>query len=181
MKSALLKCTICIPCGSFPHSRWPYCFGLDWSSPSPNRSAVSRRFASKISPTNESFHHKGTKVFRFKRQGSFSERAAGEIELQPARCGDRALPSRQTRFFIRRFHEFSQINGNFTTKTQRHEGFDANYANHRELNFVIIGEIRVNNSRQTPDAALDVKQQAGIAQDLKLLANLIPNMPACPV
>jgi len=49
------------------------------------------------------------------------------------------------------------------------------------LNFVIIGEIRVNNSRQTPDAALDVKQQAGIAQDLKLLANLIPNMPACPV
>jgi hypothetical protein len=32
-------------------------------------------------------------------------------------------------------------------------------------------------SWQTPNAATDVDQQSGIAQDLKLLADFIPHMP----
>jgi hypothetical protein len=33
-----------------------------------------------------------------------------------------------------------------------------------------------NNSRQTPDAALDVQQQTEVSQHLKLLADLIANV-----
>jgi len=59
-----------------------------------------------------------------------------------------------------------------------HRRFDKDESSHRVHG--IVGKARaqrITTSRQTPDTALDVKQQSGVAEDLELLTDFIADMP----